>query len=182
MELKLVESKEELQQILDLQNANHVDNVSSNIKKQEGFVTVKHNIELLTRMNTAAPQVIAVDQGKVIGYALVMLKDFKNMIPILEPMYSTFDDLIYDGVKLTTLDYYVMGQVCIDKDYRGAGVFHALYKKHNSVFSPKYDLCLTEVSTSNPRSMRAHLKVGFKILKTYQDASDEWNILSWDWN
>ncbi len=182
MELKLVDSKEELQQILDLQEVNHVDHVPSNIRDKEGFVTVKHNIDLLVKMNNAVPQVIAVDDGKVIAYALVMLKDFKNLIPVLVPMYSTFDDLTYENTKLTVLNYYVMGQVCVDKPYRGSGVFHALYQKHKSVFSQKYDLCLTEVSTSNPRSMRAHLNVGFKILKTYKDATDEWNILSWDWS
>ena len=45
-----------------------------------------------------------------------------------------------------------------------------------------FDFCLTEVSTRNLRSMQAHEKVGFRIIHTFKDENEEWNILLWDWN
>jgi len=75
-----------------------------------------------------------------------------------------------------------MGQICIDKTYRGKGIFNILYQKHKELYSHKYDLLVTEISVNNPRSLRAHEKVGFKIIHTYHDALDEWAVVVWDWH
>lgn len=63
MELKLVDSELELQQILELQKANHYDNVSDDLKQVNGFVTVKHDLATLTLMNEKARQIVAVDEN-----------------------------------------------------------------------------------------------------------------------
>ena len=181
MEVKLANSKMELQQILILQNKNHYENLSKELKSANGFVTVRHDIHMLEQMNDLEKQVIAVVDGKVIGYALVMLKELKNAIPILSPMFKSFEKTKYNNTTLAELNYYVMGQICIAEDYRGKGVFKALYEKHKAIYSKKYDLCITEVSTSNKRSMRAHEKIGFELLHTYRDMQDEWNIIAWNW-
>ncbi len=57
----------DLQQVLNLQARNHVSNVPAEVKNKEGFVTVKHNLELLTAMNQEAKQVIARDGNQVVG-------------------------------------------------------------------------------------------------------------------
>jgi len=182
MELKLTNSDNELNQILSLQNENHFTNISEELKKQEGFVTVKHDFDLLKKMNDMAKHVIALENDKVVGYALVMMKSYQNMIPVLVPMFNTFKSIPYGNTTLDKLNYYVMGQVCIAEGYRGKGIFHKLYLKHKNVYASSFDLCVTEVSSSNIRSMRAHEKVGFKTIHTFKDESDEWNILCWDWS
>lgn len=63
MELKLVDSELELQQILELQKANHYDNVSDDLKQVNGFVTVKHDLATLILMNEKARQIVAVDEN-----------------------------------------------------------------------------------------------------------------------
>lgn len=181
MELKLVESTNELEQILELQHKNLYENVAPDLIKSNGFVTVKHNFNLLSEMNKKAKQIIAIDDGKVIGYALVMLKEFKNLIPVLIPMFNTFENIKYKNTTLSNLNYYVMGQICIAKEYRGKGLFKGLYQKHKEVYANQFDLCLTEVSSSNSRSMKAHQKIGFETVHTFKDTTDEWNVLSWNW-
>ena len=74
-----------------------------------------------------------------------------------------------------------MGQVCIDKDYRGKGIFNILFQKHKEVYSNAYELLVTEISTKNYRSQKAHEKIGFTTIYTYSDALDEWNVVVWDW-
>jgi L-amino acid N-acyltransferase YncA len=74
-----------------------------------------------------------------------------------------------------------MGQICVDKAYRGKGVFELLYQKHREIFEKSYDFIVTEISTRNTRSLRAHEKVGFKTIHTYRDSMDEWNVVVWDW-
>jgi hypothetical protein len=133
-------------------------------------------------MNASARQVIARHGDKVIAYALVMRPEIKYMVPVLMPMFEMLNTLYYKGIALVQTKYYVMGQICVNENYRGAGVFDGLYKKHREVYAKEYDHCITEVSTRNLRSMKAHLRCGFKTIHTFRDATDEWNILLWDWN
>ena len=182
MKIKLAESDHELEQILQLQEANHFSKLTDLQKKEQGFVTVQHELALLRLMNEKEQHVIAVDEDRVIGYALVMIKDMQNHIPVLQPMFKMFEKLSYGQMKLNEISYYVMGQICIEERYRGQGVFQNLYAYHKQSYRHKYKLCLTEVSTSNARSMRAHLKVGFETIHSYRDKTDEWNILCWDWS
>ncbi len=182
MRIKLAETENELIRILDLQEENHFKNVSSEIQNSEGFVTVEHDLKTLSEMNKMARQVIAVDHGTVVGYALVMPRECKEMIPVLMPMFETFESLHYKQRKMNDLDYYVMGQVCIKKSHRGKGIFRLLYEKHKECYSDIYEVCLTEVSTKNYRSMKAHESIGFNIIHTFRDQTDEWSILAWDWS
>ncbi len=182
MIIKLVDTKDELLQILSLQNMNHVNNIPTETKNSNGFVTVKHDIDLLISMNKNARQIIAIDNDVLVGYALVMLKEFKEMIPVLIPMFKMLENLCYNSKKISDYNYYVMGQICVKDTHRGLGIFEKLYMKHKEIYSNQFDICLTEVSTSNKRSMKAHEKVGFKTIHCFEDKTDTWNILLWDWN
>jgi hypothetical protein len=179
--IKLAKTTEELEQILELQEANLGRNLSEADKKSNGFVTVKHELSVLKKMNAAAPQIIANDGERVVGYALVMPKEFSAFVPILIPMFEMFEKLSYKGKQLTEYAYYVMGQICITDTHRGMGIFEQLYAKHREMYSKQFEICLTEVSSSNKRSMRAHEKVGFKTIHNFNDQTDNWNIMAWDW-
>jgi ribosomal protein S18 acetylase RimI-like enzyme len=179
--IELAHSVEDLEQILALQAENHKSVVSKE-GLSNGFVTVKHNLTLLSSMNASAGQVIAKSEGTVVGYALVMLEEFKEKIPVLEPMFDMFKSLTFNQRPLPEFRYYVMGQICVADGFRGLSIVDRMYAKHKEIYSKRFDVCLTEVSTSNPRSMRAHERVGFKTIHTFSDATDEWNILLWDWS
>lgn len=178
--IKFAESDDDLNQILELQSTNHRDRISLEEKMTNGFVTVKHDLDLLRKMNSSAKQIIAKHNDKVVGYALVMLKEFSEMIPVLVPMFELFNNLKYKNKALNNYSYYVMGQICISEDYRGQGIFTDLYLKHKEAYSDQFELCITEVSLNNVRSMRAHEKVGFETIYSFEDETDNWNILLWD--
>ena len=96
-------------------------------------------------------------------------------------MLNNLATLTYQGKPMNDYKYYMMGQICIAKEHRGQGLFDQLYEYHRKVNSDQYDILLTEVSTSNHRSLRAHERVGFKTIHTYHDHMDEWNVVVWDW-
>lgn len=175
-------SPNHLQQILDLQQQNLPDAISAEKLVKEGFVTVQHSLPLLEEMNRAAPQVIAKDGELVAGYALVMLKEFQDKVPVLKPMFTMLEQLEYRQRPLPETPYYVMGQICIAEAYRGRGLFEGLYKKHRELYSGRFQLCITEVAARNPRSLRAHQKTGFRTIHTFTDATDTWEIVAWDWS
>jgi L-amino acid N-acyltransferase YncA len=111
-----------------------------------------------------------------------MLKEISPLIPVLMPMFEMFNTLSYNGRVLSSYKYYVMGQICVAESHRGQGVFQQLYDGHRKFYSNQFELCLTEVSSSNTRSMRAHEKVGFRTIHSFEDNTDRWNILAWDWS
>jgi ribosomal protein S18 acetylase RimI-like enzyme len=175
----VAENDEDLKQILQLQEQNLIQNLSEK-RSEQGFVTVKHDLETLRKMNEAAGQIIAKADNRVVGFALVMPKEFKEFVPILIPMFEMFRELTFKGKVLDSFNYYVMGQICIAEDYRGNGIFDLLYQKHREIYSPIYELCLTEVSVRNTRSMKAHQRVGFQRFHTFSDQIEDWNIMLWD--
>ncbi|MBL7666023.1 MAG: GNAT family N-acetyltransferase [Bacteriovoracaceae bacterium] len=179
--IDLCNDSSEFEQILSLQSLSLPKNLTQAQRQSDGFVTLKHDLKLLNEMNQVAKQVVAKVGQEVIGYALVMPVEFRSLIPILEPMFAMIEKIEYQGRLLKDFSYYVMGQICIGEKYRGQGIFAKLYAEHKRVYSKKYEVCLTEISTSNPRSLRAHEKVGFKIIHTFKDETDEWNIVLWDW-
>ncbi len=178
----LSHSQEDLQQILNLQAFNLPAHISESEKKSEGFVTIHHDLNILSAMNEPYPHVVARVENQIIGYTLVMLRKFANDIPYLLPMFNIIDQQVYQGRQLRETPYFVMGQVCIAKDFRGQGLFLGLYQKLKEQMAPHFDMVITEVSINNPRSIRAHEKVGFKNIKEYAtDDGEQWVILLWDW-
>jgi hypothetical protein len=168
---------DEIQQLLDLQWANHSLVTSDETKADQGFVTVRHDFELLKAMNEAAPQIIAKDGDELVGYALVMLPSFVDRVPVLKPMFDLFSTIDYFGKKITEYDFYVMGQICVKESHRGQQVFDLMYAEHKNLYKTDYELLITEVATRNSRSMRAHERVGFETIKTYEDETDIWNVV-----
>lgn len=179
--IDIARTERDLQGILDLQQRNLVTRLDANALPADGFVTVEHDLELLQRMNAAAPHVIAKAHDQVVAYALTMLPSFRTEIPLLVPMFDMIDQLHYQGQPMTSCRYYIMGQVCVDESQRGKGIFDGLYAKHCETMSSAFDLCVTEISERNPRSIRAHERAGFTTLHTYRDTTDIWRVVVWDW-
>lgn len=178
----LVNQETELVQILELQKKNLAIHISEEEIRSEGFVTLSHNLETLQKMHRLAPSVVIKNGDAVIAYALTMLKECRQLIPDLEPMFSLFDTLHYNKKPLDDYRFYVMGQICIEKAYRGLGLVEKLYTFHKQQYAPLFDLMVTEIATRNKRSMRAHKKAGFESIHIYRDHLDEWAVVAWDWS
>jgi ribosomal protein S18 acetylase RimI-like enzyme len=176
-----VTTTNELQQILALQRQNLRGVHTAAEEKEQGFVTVTHTLEILQQMQQLEPSIIVKDDDTLAGFALVMLKECSTIVPELFSMFAGLDHLRYENKPLPAYDFYVMGQVCVAKEFRGRGVFDMLYNKHKETLQHKYDFVITEVATRNTRSMRAHERVGFKHITTYRDALDEWAVVVWNW-
>ena len=170
----LAKSKDDLIQILALQQKNHSSIVSSEEKKKEGFVTISHSYEVLEKMNNLCPHIIAKDGFDIVGYALCMHPDFTNEIELLKPMFLEIEGILPNKVK-----YITMGQICIDITYRKQGVFRKLYAAMKIAIRPEFNTVITEVAASNTRSLQAHYAIGFKDLKVYNSNNQEWHIIVW---
>jgi ribosomal protein S18 acetylase RimI-like enzyme len=177
----LVSSDHELQQILQLQQLYLKGHNDQKEEKEQGFVTLQHSLHTLKQMQDWAPSVIVKENDQVVGYALTMAKECRSLIPALYPLFDMFDQIKYNGQPLAAYRFYVMGQIAVHKAYRGKGLVEMLYHKHRDIYSGRFDFVVTEIAARNNRSLRAHEKIGFITLYRYSDATDDWNIVLWNW-
>ena len=176
----LSSTEEELRQILLLQQCNLPQSLPAMEATLEGFVTVHHDFEILKSMHDLCPHILAKEGAKVVGYALSMHEKFGTSIEVLKPMFkqiSTHHANAPEAMRAITHNFIVMGQICIDKDYRKKGIFRKLYNTMRAHYIPPFSAIITEVDTNNERSLQAHYAVGFRELKQYHAHGQDWVLL-----
>eukprot|EP01132_Coremiostelium_polycephalum_P019916 gene19916-23680_t len=121
------------------------------------------------------------EQGfdQVIGYSLAMTSGMKYILPSLIPMFEQFERMDYKGKPLSAYRFMVGGQVCVHPLFRGKGLLEKLYQQSRDRLPAGYELCVTEISTRNPKSLKAHEKMGFELSGSYQDTKELWNVVVW---
>jgi hypothetical protein len=175
-------TNQHFEQILQLQRKNLVTSISTEQQSQQGFVFAEHTIELLKEMAAELPQVIAISNGRVIGYNLAMPVSMKTTMPSLVPMFNEFERCEYQGKPLTSYRFIVGGQVCVDQDFRGQGLLSKLYHETKNRVSSQYQLCVTEVSARNTNALKTHQKMGFEVVSTYNDGRELWKVVVWNFS
>ncbi|WP_080058838.1 GNAT family N-acetyltransferase [Spirosoma aerolatum] len=182
MQITTVQSDADVQGILTLQQKNLRKNVPLHVQVDQGFVTVEHDPVVLTRMNQAAPSVIAKDGDTVVGYALTMLPEFATDVPELLPLFDLINKLTYEGKPIYDYAWYVMGQVCVADGYRGQNIFDRMFQHHRDVYGKRFRLLITDISANNNRSLRAHNRVGFESIHEFYDPAigETWVVVAWD--
>lgn len=172
----------DLSGILNLQRNNLAGNLQQEEIQSQGFVTVLHSMEDLQKMNAIEQHIIAKDNDTVVAYLLAMTEKSKFDIPVLVPMFELFETIQYKNKTLSEYNYMVVGQVCVDKKYRGQGVLDKCYDLYINKFRTRYDFAVTEIATSNQRSLNAHKRIGFRTIQEYVAPKGEtWAIVLLEW-
>src|SRR5690606_1839044 len=133
--------------------------------------------------NDAAPSIVARADGRVVGYALVMPREFAAFVPILGPLFEMLDALSWKGAPLReNARWFVMGQVCVAAGYRGIGVFDGMDRAMADAYRDRFDFTITEIAARNTRSLRAHARAGFETLRIYPHAAtgELWHVVGLD--
>lgn len=169
--------------LLQLQSDNLKQNLDAPTIESQGFVSFVYTPDIIRGMMADEPQIIAKDGDLIAGYALTATLTFGQNIPLMRPLIQKSRELTFKDTPLSMLKYYIMGQVCVRRGYRGNGIFDDLYHGHKQYLSSKYDCIITEIATENKRSLAAHKRVGFETIYQYYDdiSRKNWEIVAWDW-
>ena len=181
MIIKRVDSVTELEGIKNLQQENLKANLSDEESNAEGFVTAEYTLDFLKIMHEAEPSIIAKDGDVIAGYALVAVRTIASQHELLDHLFSTIDDTIYEGTPLKNKNYVVCGQLCVKKQYRSMGLVQKMYQHFRDSLSGSFDYCVTDVVQVNQRSVKAHLNTGFQVISTLEFGSAYWDIVLWEW-
>ena len=166
IEVSPVRHERDLEQILLLQKQNLAFSA-------DGFVTVNHTLEILREFHAIMPSVVARHNDQVVAYALSMPRESRTLVPVLGPMFQRLDAMpSLDGQR-----WYVMGQICVAEQWRGHALPDRLYAEHRNHFAGQFDWLITEIAMRNPRSLKAHARVGFIEMDRFRDDTDEWSVV-----
>ena len=173
---------DDLKGILALQKANLSFNLSTEEIASQGFVTVVHDLDTLRQLNEVEPHIIAKQNGKVVAYLLTMTAASPTAIAVLKPMFEMFNRIELNKRPVSSYRYLVVGQACVDKPFRGQGIFDLCYKTYREIYRSEYDFAITEIAARNTRSINAHKRIGFKEVHCYKAPdAEEWSIVIWEW-
>src|SRR5262249_4486896 len=125
--IDVASSDQHFEQILALQRRYHTRSLSAEAQAQEGFVFAQHSVPLLRRMAAELPQAVALVDNVFVGSCLSLPLSFRNDLPSLAPMFDQFSGGEYGGRPLSDLSFFVGGQVCVDRAYRGRRLLARLY-------------------------------------------------------
>lgn len=175
-------SEKDLLGIIELQKKNLSSNLTHEEISSQGFVTVVHSLTDLKKMNDIEQHIICKDKENIIAYLLAMTLKSQHDIPVLIPMFEAFKMVSYRGKPVSSYKYIVVGQVCVDKNYRGKGILDRCYEEYKNSFSDRYDFAITEIASRNLRSISAHKRIGFSEVHKYTSPNrEEWSIVIWQW-
>ncbi len=91
MTITIAQSESDLLQILELQQLNQNRNVSAEVQQSQGFVTFVYDLAQMQTMVASAPQIIAKDGDKIVGYALTTVPVVGQDIALFKPMFDFLD-------------------------------------------------------------------------------------------
>lgn len=180
--VELVSSAEQLKGIQELQQQNLRKNLTEKEAEEQGFLMAEYSIDFLQSMHNAAPSVIALFEGKVVGYSLVALKTIREEHALLADLFNTIDKLNFLSKELSESNYVVVGQLCVGKGFRGIGLVDRMYQYYKECYASEYEYLITDVAKANQRSLKAHRKTGFQVIDELYFEGVGWDIVLWDWN
>lgn len=173
--------EEDLADILRLQQENLGQNISEAEKEKQGFVSLETPEKLLREILDQEGITVARINGKVVGYLMPMSVEQCKQALLLHPFIEKFETVKFENKPLNEYRYCILGQVCVDKQYRGKGILEKLYEELKSRLAKKYDIGISEIGANNPRSLHVHLdKLGFKITEQYTAQGKDWYIVTLD--
>ncbi|HZV69361.1 MAG TPA: GNAT family N-acetyltransferase [Saprospiraceae bacterium] len=176
------QTERDLLGIMELQKKNIAPHLTPEEMKSQGFLTVVHTLDDLKKMNDIEKHIICKDGENVVAYTLAMTVKSKNDLPILFPMFEKFEKIIYLDKPVSEFNYIIVGQACVDIDYRGQSVLDKCYEAFKNAFSKNYDFAISEISCRNSRSLRAHQRIGFSEIFIYTAPDgEEWSVVIWEW-
>jgi hypothetical protein len=178
---KFVSDDDELVQIAALSRDNMPSAIPDDLKEKEGYVTWPYSIEDLRAIHQISPSIVVKDGNKVVAYVVILLQEAEKVYQPLKDMMETLGSLNYQGKSVYDYSIYMLGQDCVQRDYRGRGIIKLLFDFQKEHLAPHFELAISAISVHNPLSQRIHEKLGAKTIYVLHDATDTWNIVLWDW-
>ena len=166
MDYRRVEKLEDFQQIVELQNKN-LRSTLSDLEQIDGFLSVAFSIEQFQEMNNDLCVMACFDNERICGYLVASSIELNKKFPLVAAMIDCFSEISYKNKLLINYQPFISGPICIDRNYRGRGIFKKLIASVLNFLLQQSDspgLLTVFVSSDNLRSVNAHKKIGMDVV------------------
>ncbi len=167
----------DIPQVLALHKKYQINTINEN-DKQDGFITTDFSMTQLEKLILDEKGLfIARLDSQVIAYAMSASWMYWSQWPIFCEMIKQLDNIYLLQTQLTLSNSYQYGPVCVDKDYRGTGVFEKIFNFALDNMSNRFLIMATFINNTNQRSLSAH----FNKLKLNKVSEFEFNHNHYSW-
>ncbi len=168
----------DLKAILVLQKANLGKNLNATERQKNGFVMLETPLHMLKELQQNLGIWVAESHNKIIAFlfGVTVPQALKN--ELLAPEVHHVSPIIYKGKSLAAYRYFIIGQICVDDEFKGYGIAGMLYQELFSIMAGQYDLVIASVNQDNARSLHVHTKkIGMNAIGQYEFSRNHWIIL-----
>jgi hypothetical protein len=169
----------DIQGMMDLQSKNLFTSLSEEDRKM-GFVTTPFSEDQILNSINSAGLFVTEIENKIAAYAFAGTWEYFEQWPIFPYMTSRFKLLSYGDFNITTEDTFQYGPVCVDRMYRGKGVFNMVFEAMRLKWMKKYPLSITFINAVNEISVRGHEKLGWEVIDHFQFNGNQYLGLAFD--
>jgi hypothetical protein len=110
-------------QIVMIHNKNLNTVLTAEEKASGGFLSVPLRAEDFQMMDQEIAVVVASCGKEVIAYHCASSCQYYQSVPLCARMMEPFAHVLYDGKPLAHYTCFVVGPMCIAKNYRGKGIY-----------------------------------------------------------
>jgi L-amino acid N-acyltransferase YncA len=145
--------------LLALQEENYIGN--------GGSLSVRLPAEWFADAMQAMPLIVARRDGKVVGYVVATSLAAQMDIPIVQAMAAAFPP---------PPDCYIQGPVCVAASERGKGLAGLMFASMRARMPGR--AAITFIRSDNAASLRAHEKVGIRIIGEFESNGERYSALA----
>jgi|SRR5690554_1885123 len=170
----------DIEGVLSLQEKYLFRNMSEQERKR-GFVTTpftKSQIQEVIKQNGLF--VALNDKDEIIAYVFAADWEYFEQWEIFNYMVSRFPQISFHGSEITTKNTFQYGPICIDIPYRGKGVMSLLMEEMRVEFLKRFPISITFINQINEVSTRAHKKIGWEIVDSFEFNDNKYIALGLD--
>src|SRR6516162_7355849 len=146
--------------VYDLQNRNLRAKLTAS-ERSDGFLSAAFKLEDYKALNDDLCVVVCVEEGRVLGFLVASTIEFNQNFALTRAMIARYPKAAYAGKSLELYRSCVAGPVCVEREQRGRGIFEGMYHRLFELLPSEYDLAVVLIAEDNPRSFKAHTKIGF---------------------
>ena len=146
-------------QIVMMQNENLNTVLTAEEKASGGFLSVPLKAEDFQVMNKEIAVVVASSGKEVVAYHCASSCQYYQSVPLCACMMERFANVLYEGKPLVHYTCFVVGPMCIAKNYRGKGIYLKLWQELTKHISAGLEMAVGPASEANPRALHAHTQI-----------------------
>jgi hypothetical protein len=176
------ETTEDFQKIFELQNKNLPTSLSESDLK-DGFLSISFTVDELQSMNDNICIMTCFSGMDLCGFHVATTPELNKKSPLLMAMMQQFSQITYKDKAISEYDCFIAGPSCIDKEYRGQGIYPQLIAALFDFLKNTSNPCRLRISfasKSNPRSLNAQHKIGCEIIGEFEFNANKFMILCLD--